>query len=109
MAYVLMAALRRIGLKGTALANATCGSVRLKLLKIGALVRLSAAHVAGHEGERARQQGTPAQTPTGPLGHGPDGEPTPQWPSVEAYAEAAGRLSGAPLARNDAERSGVQK
>ena len=67
------------------------------------------AHVAGHEGERARQQGTPAQTPTGPLGHGPDGEPTPQWPSLEAYAEAAGRLSGAPLARNDAERSGVQK
>ncbi len=42
MAYVLRAALRRIGLKGTALANATCGSVRLKLLKIGALVRLSA-------------------------------------------------------------------
>jgi hypothetical protein len=41
MAYVLMAALRRIGLAGSQFANATCGTIRLKLLKIGALVRLS--------------------------------------------------------------------
>ena len=40
-AYVLVAALRRIGLAGTRLANATCGTIRLKLLKIGALVRVS--------------------------------------------------------------------
>jgi hypothetical protein len=33
MAYVLMEALRRIALKTTTLANATCGSIRLKLLK----------------------------------------------------------------------------
>ena len=36
MAYVLLAALRRIALAGTRLAKATCGSIRLKLLKIGA-------------------------------------------------------------------------
>ena len=41
MAYVLMAALRRIGLVGSQFADATCGTIRLKLLKIGALVRLS--------------------------------------------------------------------
>lgn len=41
MAYVLLCALRRIGLTGTRLAAATCGSIRLKLLKIGAQVRLS--------------------------------------------------------------------
>lgn len=41
MAYVLMEALRRIGLAGTQFANATCGTIRLKLLKIGALVKLS--------------------------------------------------------------------
>jgi hypothetical protein len=41
MAYVLMAALRRIGLAGGQFADATCGTIRLKLLKIGALVRLS--------------------------------------------------------------------
>jgi len=41
MAYVLMAALRRIGLAGTQFANATCGTIRLKLLKIGALVKRS--------------------------------------------------------------------
>ncbi len=41
MAYVLMAALRRIGLAGSRFADAACGTIRLKLLKIGALVRLS--------------------------------------------------------------------
>jgi hypothetical protein len=35
-AYVLICALRRIGLTGTAMAVATCGTSRLKLLKIGA-------------------------------------------------------------------------
>ena len=41
MAYVLMCALRRIALVGTALAVATCGTIRLKLLKIN-VVRWSA-------------------------------------------------------------------
>jgi hypothetical protein len=44
-AYVLMCALRRIGLEGTELARATCGTIRLKLLKIGALVRTSVRRV----------------------------------------------------------------
>jgi DDE family transposase len=41
MAYVLLCALRRIGLAGTELARATCGTIRLKLLKIGAQVTTS--------------------------------------------------------------------
>ena len=45
MAYVLLDALRRLGLQATKLANATCGSIRLKLLKIGALVRISVRRV----------------------------------------------------------------
>ena len=44
-AYVLMAALRRIGLAYTRLAAATCGALRLKLLKIGAQVRTSVHRV----------------------------------------------------------------
>src|SRR5215217_3766907 len=40
MAYVLLYALRRIGLAHTQFADATCGTIRLKLLKIGALVRI---------------------------------------------------------------------
>jgi Transposase DDE domain group 1 len=40
-AYVLLAALRRIGLRHTQFAAATCGTIRLKLLKIGAQVRRS--------------------------------------------------------------------
>jgi DDE family transposase len=45
MAYVLLCALRRIALQHTQLAKATCGTIRLKLLKIGALVRTSVRRI----------------------------------------------------------------
>ena len=45
MAYALMCALRRIGLLHTQFAEATCGTIRLKLLKIGALVRVSVRRI----------------------------------------------------------------
>lgn len=45
MAYVLVCALRRIGLADTSFADATCGTIRLKLLKIGALVRISVRRI----------------------------------------------------------------
>jgi hypothetical protein len=45
MAYVLLCALRRIGLHETEYAKATCGTIRLKLLKIGALVRVSVRRI----------------------------------------------------------------
>jgi hypothetical protein len=44
-AYVLISALRRIGLAHTRLAAATCGTIRLKLLKIGAQVRVSVRRI----------------------------------------------------------------
>jgi hypothetical protein len=42
---VLVFAVRRIALAHTELAHATCGSIRLKLLRIGALVRVSVRRV----------------------------------------------------------------
>ncbi len=45
MAYVLLCALRRIGLAHTPFAEATCGTIRLKLLKLGALVRVSVRRI----------------------------------------------------------------
>jgi hypothetical protein len=45
MAYVLLCALRRIGLPHTQFAEATCGTIRLKLLKLGALVRISVRRI----------------------------------------------------------------
>jgi hypothetical protein len=45
MAYVLICALRRIGLRHTQFARASCGAIRLKLLKIGALVRTSVRRI----------------------------------------------------------------
>ena len=45
LAYLLMNQLRRVALGGTELAAATCGSIRAKLFKIGALVRVSVRRV----------------------------------------------------------------
>ncbi len=45
MAYVLICALRRIGLAHTKFAKASCGTIRLKLLKIGAWVRISVRRI----------------------------------------------------------------
>ena len=40
-AYVIVNAMRHIALKGTRMAKATCGSIRLKLFKIGAQLKIS--------------------------------------------------------------------
>jgi len=45
MAYVLVCALRRVALQHTQFARASCGTIRLKLLKIGALVRTSVRRI----------------------------------------------------------------
>jgi hypothetical protein len=45
IAYVLLESLRRLGLAGTELAEAQCQTIRLKLLKIGALVRVTVRKV----------------------------------------------------------------
>jgi Transposase DDE domain group 1 len=45
MAYALLQMLRRLGLEGTELAKAQCSTIRLKLLKIGALIRITVRKV----------------------------------------------------------------
>jgi hypothetical protein len=45
MAYVLVEGLRRIALQATDLADATCGTIRRKLFKIGALVTISVRRI----------------------------------------------------------------
>ena len=54
-AYCLMQALRRLGLAGTEMAKAQCGTIRLRLLKIGAQIRITVRKVwlhlsTGHPG-----------------------------------------------------------
>jgi hypothetical protein len=44
-AYQLMQGLRRVGLKGTPMAQAQCQTIRLKLLKIGAQIRVTVRRV----------------------------------------------------------------
>jgi hypothetical protein len=44
-AYVLLCAVRRIGLAHTQFADATCGTIRLKLMKLAGLVRVSARRI----------------------------------------------------------------
>ena len=45
LAYTLLHALRHLALKGTRMARAQCHTIRLKLLKIGARVRLTARRI----------------------------------------------------------------
>ena len=45
VAYVLVNALREIGLKGTELAKAQCHTIRLKLFKVGAAIRVTVRKV----------------------------------------------------------------
>lgn len=45
IAYVLLSAMRRTGLAGTPLERAQCSTIRLKLLKIGAVVRVTVRKV----------------------------------------------------------------
>jgi hypothetical protein len=45
MAYVLVSGLRRVGLKGTELAQAQVSTIRIRLLKIGAQIRVSVRKV----------------------------------------------------------------
>ena len=41
IAYVLLSTMRRVALKGTRMAKATCGTIRVRLLKIGAHITVS--------------------------------------------------------------------
>jgi Transposase DDE domain group 1 len=76
MAYVLVCALRRIGLAETIFADATCGTIRLKLLKLGALVRISVRRIriamasacpsAGEWGQAARRLANAAKARAAP-------------------------------------------
>ena len=45
LAYMLLQTLRRLGLKGTALAKAQCDTIRLKLLKLAAHVKVTVRNV----------------------------------------------------------------
>ncbi len=47
IAYTLLVGLRRLGLAGTELARAQCQTMRLKLLRIGAQVRVTVRKVWG--------------------------------------------------------------
>jgi len=46
VAYVVMNEIRRVGLDATKFAQAQCGTIREKVLKIGARVRVSVRRVA---------------------------------------------------------------
>jgi hypothetical protein len=75
MAYMLLCALRRIGLSH-ALSDASCGAIRLKLLKIGALVRTICRRI-----KIAMASGCPAAS---------------VWGDAAARLNAAGRARGSP-------------
>lgn len=48
LAYLLLESIRRLALKGTDLAQATCGTIRLKLLKVGAVIIRNTRRIRFH-------------------------------------------------------------
>lgn len=48
LAYILVESIRRLALKGTELANAQCGTIRLKLLKIGSVIIRNTRRIRFH-------------------------------------------------------------
>ena len=89
-AYALLELLRRWGLSGTRLARAQCGTIRLKLLKIGVRIRVSVRAV-----RLSFDEGFPEAGLFG-TGVGPSPEPAPALlaaalqPSSRAPSEVAG-------------------
>ena len=61
VAYTLLVALRQFGLQGTEMAQARCDTIRLKLLKLGALVRTTVRRVWISLSETCPYQGVFAQ------------------------------------------------
>ena len=45
LAYLLVNQLRQVGLAGTELATATCATIRVKLFKIGAVIRVTVRRI----------------------------------------------------------------
>lgn len=86
-AYVLVSGLRRRGLAGTPLARAQCGSLRQRLLKIGAWVRVTAqrVRVALTEAFPLQAVFTRACAALGRL---------PSWSGLPAVAQAANAWPG---------------
>jgi hypothetical protein len=61
IAYCLLESLRRLGLQGTEMAEAQCSTIRLRLLKIGAQIRVTVRRIwismaAGHPGASVFEQ-----------------------------------------------------
>ncbi len=56
LAYTLLNAIRRCGLQGTGMARAQCATIRLKLLKIGAVIVRNTRRVRFHLSSACPQQ-----------------------------------------------------
>jgi hypothetical protein len=80
MAYELLCALRQIGLPHTRFDKASCGTIRLKLMKIGALLRIGVRRI-----KIAIASGCPPRS-----GARPRSASTPR-PARAAYSRGAAR------------------
>src|SRR3954451_6402208 len=58
MAYILVSGLRRLGLAPTQLAQAQGSTIRTKLLKIGAQIRVTVRKILGFDGVQLSLAGT---------------------------------------------------
>src|SRR3972149_4204292 len=102
VAYVLMQALREHGLCHTPLAKARCDTIRLKLLKIGASVRVTVRRVwvsLGESHARATRRPGAATHPSSTAAHGPPPTRIPS-PPVPIRCRAAASEQQPPTHRD---------
>jgi hypothetical protein len=85
-AYVLLEAPRRIGLRHSQFADATCGTIRLKLSKIGAQVRISVRRI------EIAMLAAPRRPPKSSLGQASGLPPPGRGPPRSPVREARRRL-----------------
>jgi Transposase DDE domain group 1 len=105
MACVLLGALRRIGLRHTQFAEATCGTLRLALLRIGAQVRrsvrriklaMASAHPFQDEFALAHARLTAAGCQAGLTIQTPQADSAPTTPLAERRRRSMANLRRAP-------------
>ncbi|RUT81674.1 MAG: hypothetical protein EOS46_30915 [Mesorhizobium sp.] len=106
--YVLICALRRLGLAHTRPAEPTCGTIELKLLKIGARVRVSVRRI---KVAMLRRVPMPTNSPwhTPEYGPRPDGAagPEPFPPTKKVHCTSSNRRTHAAIAHRLRDRGTI--
>ena len=106
LAYTLLNAIRRLGLAGTGMARAQCATIRLKLLKIGAVITRNTRRVRFHLSSACPEQ-VPSRTSSAwsPPASNPDSARPKDRPGQVHAGSATGNAGARPDPAKSAQNS----